>query len=188
MPCWLPTKACAWVMALVGQTTVCSNCSIPLSTPRIALRERAMVCNELAILDRPAARIAQQGLSACPLAGHGAVRTRTMQRRRIRSLRLHTQDLLPFRAAETLVIRLFLSGNQLCCERFMMKPRNWVVNIAPRFRSPFWCAMRAASWRSSAANIFCVSAWLRILDDVAVAVKNGVDPGTAWLAALSIES
>jgi len=69
-----------------------------------------------------------------------------------------------------------------------MKPLSCVVNIAPRFRSPFWCAMRAASWRSSAANIFCVSAWLRILDDVAVAVKNGVDPGTAWPVALSIES
>ena len=59
-----------------------------------------------------------------------------------------------------------------------MVPRNCVVNIAPRFRSPFWCAMRAASCRSSAANIFCVSAWLRILDVVAVAVRNGVDPGS----------
>jgi len=60
------------------------------------------------MLERPAARIAQQGLTACPLAGHGAVRIRTMERRTIRSLRLHTQDSLRFRAAETLVIRLFL--------------------------------------------------------------------------------
>src|SRR5579864_1457185 len=131
MPCWLPTKACAWVIALVGQTTVCSNCRIPLSTPRIALRERAMVCNELAMLDRPAARIAQQGLIACPLAGHGAVRARTMTRTVTRSLRLHTQDLLPFRAAETVVIRILLSGTQLWCERFMMVPRSCVVNIEP---------------------------------------------------------
>src|SRR4029077_12055578 len=119
-----------------------SNCNIPLSTPRIAFKELAMVLSELAMLDRPAARIAQQGLSACPRAGHGAVRTRTTQRKTIRSLRLHIQDLLPFRTAETLVIRLFLSRNQLCCERFMMKPRNCVVNAAPRFRSPFWCAIR----------------------------------------------
>src|SRR6266852_394752 len=108
MPCWLPTKACAWVMALVGHTTVCSNRCIPGSTPRIAFRELAMVFSELAMLDRPAARIAQQGLSACPLAGHGAVRTRTTTRRTIRSLRLHTQELLRFRAANMLVIRLFL--------------------------------------------------------------------------------
>src|SRR5258708_20377268 len=140
------------------------------------------------MLDRPAARITQQGLRAGPVAGHGAVRARTMTRMMIRSLRLHTKELLRSRASETLVIRLFLSDNQLCCERFMIVPRNWVVNIAPRFRSPFWCAMRAASWRSSAANIFCVSAWLRILDDVAVPLRNGVDPGTACLAALSIES
>src|SRR5207302_4930839 len=114
MPCWLPTKACAWAMAPVGQTTLCSNWRIPLSTPRIALREWAMVCSELAMLDRPAARITQQGLRAWPVAGHGAVRARTMTRTRIRSLRLHTQDLLRSRATETLVIRLFLSGNQLC--------------------------------------------------------------------------
>src|SRR5258707_2227804 len=107
-------------MALASQTTVCSNRSIPRSTARIAFRELAMVFSELAMLDRPAARIAQQGLSACPLAGHGAVRTRTMTRTRTRSLRLHIQDLLRFRAAETFVISLFLSGNQLRCARFMM--------------------------------------------------------------------
>src|SRR5258708_20195138 len=133
------------------------------------------------MLDRPAARITQQGLRVCPVAGHGAVRARTMTRMLIRSLRLHTQDLLRSRASETLVIRLFLSDNQLCCERFMIVPRNWVVNIAPRFRSPFWCAMRAASWRSSAANIFCVSAWLLILDAVSVALRHGLYPVTPSL-------
>src|SRR6266568_4914914 len=104
MPCWLPTKACACVIALVGQTTDCSNCSIPLSTPRIALKERAMVCSELAMLDKPAARITQQGLRACPVAGQEAVRAKTMTRTMMRSLRLQTQDLLLFRAIETLVI------------------------------------------------------------------------------------
>ena len=64
----------------------------------------------------------------------------------------------------------------------MITPRNWVVKCGPRLRNPFWCAMCAASWRNSAASIFCVSAWLRMLEATALAVRKGADPGAAWLA------
>jgi hypothetical protein len=73
------------------------------------------------------------------------------------------------------------------CNRFVSTPRSCVLNAAPRLRNPLWCAMCAASCRNSAANIFCVSAWLRILEATALAVRNGADPGAAWLADVSIE-
>ena len=45
-----------------------------------------------------------------------------------------------------------------CCNRFTRTPRSTVVLVAFSFLSVLRCAMRAASWRNSAASSFCVRA------------------------------
>src|SRR6266566_3274979 len=72
------------------------------------------------------------------------------------------------------------------CSKFRICVFTSPVMLAPRLRRAFSWASRAASWRNSAASIFCVRAWLSMLATTAVAVRKGADPGAAWLAAFSM--
>src|SRR5271157_4553544 len=141
----------------------------------------------LVTVDRPAVRIAQQG-SNWLLMGRGAMRVNTRTRTAARNLWAHVQRALRFKASRVCARAFFIvfSFLQFRFNRFIIWFPNWPVLVAVRLRSAFWCAMLAASCRSSAASIFCVIAWLWMLATTALAVRKGADPGAAWLAPLSI--
>src|SRR5260370_35740288 len=67
----------------------------------------------------------------------------------------------------------------LLCSKLVMIPRSWLLDVAPRLRSAFSCAARAPSWRTSASNIFCLTACLCMLGTTSLEVGNGAAPGAA---------
>ena len=134
----------------------------------------------LPIVLSPAAMIAQQGSMNWLFTGFGATRTKTTTKATVR-------DLMSPDPSETSLYTLHSCLHwhllpQCLCRRFRICVFTSPVIVAPRFRSAFSWANRAASCRNSAASIFCVSAWLSMLAATAVAVRKGAEPGAAWLA------